>query len=143
MRAARARSGAPGGGGTKTAQPARRPVTRSAARFTSGILGEAGLGLANLGFDPDPVEHIVFLGRNQVLTSQHTGLFYPLVEKGQTVAEGALIGRITDFHGKTMEEVRAPFTGEILYVIGTPPTSKGEPLGFIAAPARAEDMPKK
>ena len=92
---------------------------------------------------PDPVQHVVFLGRNLVLTSQHTGIFYPLVEKAHTVAEGALIGRITDFHGNTVEEIRAPFAGEVLYVIGTPPTTKGEPLGFIAAPAKPEEMPKK
>jgi predicted deacylase len=92
---------------------------------------------------PDPVQHAVFLGRNLVIDSQHTGIFYPMIEKGTRVAEGALIGRVTDFHGKTVEEVRAPFAGEILYVIGTPPTSKGEPLAFIAAPAKPEEMPKK
>jgi hypothetical protein len=92
---------------------------------------------------PDPVQHVVLLGRNLVINSQHTGIFYPMVEKGTTVAEGALIGRVTDFHGKTVEEIRAPFAGEILYVIGTPPTSKGEPLAFVAAPARPEEMPKK
>jgi uncharacterized protein len=92
---------------------------------------------------PNPVEHAVFLGRNLVLNSQHTGLWYPMVERGHTVAEGALIGRVTDFHGKTIEEVRAPFAGEILYVVGTPPTTKGEPLGFIAALATAGEMPNK
>lgn len=92
---------------------------------------------------PDPLQQAVYLGRNLVINSQHTGLFYPLVERGHTVAEGALIGRITDFQGRTIEEVRAPFAGEILYVVGTPPTSKGEPLGFIAALATAEEFPKK
>ncbi len=92
---------------------------------------------------PDPVQHPVFLGRNLVITSQHSGIFYPLVERGQTVAEGALLGRVTDFHGRTLEEVRAPFAGEMLYVIGTPPTTKGEPLAFVAAPATPEEMPKR
>ena len=92
---------------------------------------------------PEPNEHVVFLGRNQVIASHNTGIFYPAVERGHTIAEGALIGRVTDFFGKTLEEVRAPFAGEILYVIGTPPTSAGEPLAFIAAPAKAEEMPKK
>jgi predicted deacylase len=114
----------------------------SIARIERGVAGVLK-HLKMRATGPDPVEHIVFLGRNQVLTSQHTGIFYPLVDKGTTVAEGALIGRITDFHGKTVEEVRAPFTGEILYVIGTPPTSKGEPLGFIAAPAKPDEFPKK
>jgi hypothetical protein len=92
---------------------------------------------------PDPIQHAVFLGRNLVLTSQHTGVWHPQVERGHTVAEGALIGRISDFQGRTIEEVRAPFAGEMLYVVGTPPTSKGEPLGFIAALATAGEIPKK
>jgi predicted deacylase len=114
----------------------------SIARIERGVAGVLK-HLKMRATGPDPIEHIVFLGRNQVLTSQHTGIFYALVDKGTTVAEGALIGRVTDFHGKTLEEVRAPFAGEILYVIGTPPTSKGEPLGFIAAPAKLDEMPKK
>jgi predicted deacylase len=92
---------------------------------------------------PDPLQQAVFLGRNQVINSQHTGIWYPLVERGHTIAEGALIGRITDFQGRTIEEVRAPFAGEILYVVGTPPTSKGEPLGFIAALATPAEIPRK
>ena len=49
------------------------------------------------------------------------------------MAEGALIGRVTDFHGKMLEEIKAPFAGEILYVVGTPAMNKGEPVGFIAS----------
>jgi predicted deacylase len=114
----------------------------SIARIERGVAGVLKhLKMRALG--PDSVEHIVFLGRSQVITSQHTGIFYPLVEKSQTVAEGTLIGRVTDFFGNTLEDVRAPFAGEVLYVIGTPPTTKGEPLGFIAAPARPEEFPKK
>jgi predicted deacylase len=94
-------------------------------------------------FDPDPIQNPVYLGRNLVLTSGHTGVWHPLVERGHTVAAGALIGRITDFTGKTIEEVRAPFAGEMLYVVGTPPTSKGEPLGFVAAFAKPEEFPRK
>lgn len=92
---------------------------------------------------PGPVEHPVYLGRNEVLRASHTGIFYPAVERGHTVAQGALIGTVTDFHGTTLEEIRAPFAGEILYVIGTPPMTKGEPVGFIAAPAGPGDFPKK
>jgi predicted deacylase len=92
---------------------------------------------------PDPLQQAVFLGRNEVITSGFTGIFYPLVERGHTIAQGALIGRVTDFQGRVLEEVRAPFGGEILYVVGTPPVSKGEPLGFIAALATPAEMPKK
>jgi hypothetical protein len=47
--------------------------------------------------------------------------------------QGATIGTITDFHGKVIEEIRATFDGEILYVIGTPPISKGEPVAMIGS----------
>ena len=85
---------------------------------------------------PDPVARPVLLERSEVLRSSYTGIFYATVEKGQTVAEGAVIGRVTDFHGKLLEEIKAPFAGEILYVVGTPAMNKGEPVGFIGAVAR-------
>ena len=37
-----------------------------------------------------------------------------------------------------LEEVRAPFAGEMLYVVGTPPVTEGEPLGFVGHIAEAE-----
>ena len=40
---------------------------------------------------------------------------------------------MTDFHGSVIEEIRSPFAGEILYVIGTPAISKGEPLAFVGS----------
>ncbi len=90
-----------------------------------------------------PVEHPVWLARNQVLVSGATGIWYPVVEKGGLVSQGTLVGRITDFWGVTLEEVRAPFDGVVLYVVGTPPTTKGEPLAGIAARATEADFPKK
>jgi predicted deacylase len=82
---------------------------------------------------PEPVTAPVLLERTEVLRSNFSGIFYPLVEKGQTVAQGAIIGRVTDFHGKVLEEIKAPFAGEVLYVVGTPAMNKGEPVGFIGA----------
>jgi predicted deacylase len=73
----------------------------------------------------------VWIDRSEVLTSGATGLFYAAVERGHSVVAGTLVGRITDFHGKTVEEVKAPFAGIVLYVLGTPPISKGEPVAFI------------
>ncbi len=114
----------------------------SIARVERGVAGVLRhLKMREAG--PGPVEHPVYLGRNEVLRAGQTGIFYPAVERGHTVAQGALIGTVTDFHGNTLEEIRAPFAGEVLYVIGTPPMTKGEPVGFIAAPARPEDVPKK
>jgi hypothetical protein len=80
---------------------------------------------------PPPVAAPVWIDRSEVLTSGVTGIFYPAVERGHSVAQGTLVGRITDFHGKVLEEVKAPFAGLVLYVLGTPPISKGEPVAFI------------
>jgi hypothetical protein len=115
-----------------------RTDEESIARIERGVAGV----LRHLKMRPDgpePVAHPVWLGRNEVLRSGFTGLVLPEVEPGQTVAEGALIARVTDFHGKMLEEIRSPFAGEILYVVATPPVSKGEPVGFVAE--RATTVP--
>jgi predicted deacylase len=85
---------------------------------------------------PNPEANPVMLERSEVLRANFTGIFYAVVEKGQTVAAGAVIGRVTDFHGKVLEEIKAPFAGEILYVVGTPAMNKGEPVGYIGTTAR-------
>jgi len=77
------------------------------------------------------VEHPIFIDRNEVLRSTMTGIFYPLVERGHTVAEGTLLGYVTDFAGKRLHDVRASFSGIVLYILGTPPVSQGEPLAMI------------
>ena len=80
---------------------------------------------------PPPVAAPVWIDRSEVLTSGVTGIFYPTVDRGHSVAKGTVVGRITDFHGELLEEVKAPFAGIVLYVLGTPPISKGEPVAFI------------
>jgi predicted deacylase len=90
------------------------------------------LGMRDDG--PPPIAAPVWLHRSEVLRAGATGLFFPAVARAQTVAAGTLIGHISDVYGATVEEIRAPFAGEILYVIGTPPISKGEPVAMIASP---------
>ena len=113
-----------------------RTDEESIARVEHGVAGV----LKHLGMradGPPPVANPVWLGRNEVLRSQFTGLLYPMVEPGQTVAQGTIVARVTDFHGKLLEEIRSPFAGEILYVVATPPVTKGEPVGFVAERATA------
>lgn len=84
---------------------------------------------------PGPVEMTeapVWLGKYEVLTSPETGIWQAAVERGTTVAKGMVIGRLTDWFGHLLAEVRAPFDGEVMYVIGTPAMSKGEPVGMVA-----------
>ena len=97
--------------------------------------GIAGL-LRHLAMRPDgpaPVAQPIWIVRSEVLRSGGTGIFYPAVERGHTVAEGTLLGRVTDFHGRVLEEVRAPFAGEVLYVVGTPAINKGEPMAYVGS----------
>ena len=82
---------------------------------------------------PAPVANPILLERSEVLRAAQTGLFYPAVKKGQMVTKDAVIGHITDFHAKKIEEIKAPYDGEILYVIATPPISKGEPVAMVGA----------
>lgn len=108
----------------------------SISRITQGIAGlMRHLGMRAGG--PEPVSSPVWIERSEVLRATTTGVFFPAVERGHTVAQGTLIGRITDFHGRTLEEIRAPFAGEILYVIATPPISAGEPVAFVGSTAAA------
>ncbi len=80
---------------------------------------------------PDAAEHPIWIERNVVLRSSETGTFHARVKPGHTVADGTVLGVLTDFFGNPIEEIRAPFAGEILYVVATPPVSKGEPLAMV------------
>jgi len=81
-----------------------------------------------------PENKPTWIVRNQVLRSEATGLFYSEVRLDQDVRQGDLLGTVSDFFGRTVFELRAPFAGKILYVIATPPISAGEPLAMIGVP---------
>jgi predicted deacylase len=100
--------------------------------------------IAHLGIQDFPsvrAEKPVFYDRWQVLTSPATGVWRWSVEKLQSVAEGALVGRVHDPYGKVLAEVRAPFAGEVLYVVATPPTTKDEPVAMIGRVLEGEPKP--
>ena len=78
-------------------------------------------------------DHPVVLDPAEILESPATGVMFPQVERGQTVEKGALLAYITDFFGRRIADIRAPFAGEVLYIIGTPPVNKGNPAVFVGA----------
>jgi hypothetical protein len=80
------------------------------------------------------VRQPLFFERTEVLRSPATGVWHPKVERGQSVQKHALIGVLTDFFGENVAEIRAPFGGIVLYVVGTPAMSQGEPMGMIGEP---------
>jgi predicted deacylase len=85
-----------------------------------------------------PPQQITWYDPSEVLyfpadSATKGGLFYPKAQKTQMVEKGALLGIVTDYFGKQVFELRAPFAGEVLYILGTPPISAGEPLAFIGS----------
>jgi predicted deacylase len=84
--------------------------------------------------DVELVRQPLFFERTEVLRSPGTGVWHAKVERGQSVQKGTLIGVLTDFFGATQAEIRAPFGGIVLYVVGTPAMSEGEPMGMIGEP---------
>ena len=101
--------------------------------------------LRHLGMLPGAAERVarpVWLVRTSVLTSPATGTWHAAVERGHTVAEGTVVGTVTDFAGRPLAEVRAPFAGEVLYVIGTPAMRAGEPVAMLGQ-AGDPDAPRR
>jgi len=76
----------------------------------------------------------VWFVKTQVMTSPATGIWHPAVAVGQAVADGGLLGYVTDYFGETLGEVRAPFAGVAMYIVATPAMSEGEPVGMVGVP---------
>ena len=81
---------------------------------------------------PTLAEGVVWLEDYEVVSAPATGVFLPAVESGYAVSEGTLLGRLVDFFGDPIAEIRAPFAGVVNYVVGTPPVSEGEPLAMVS-----------
>jgi len=77
---------------------------------------------------PEPAADPVWIDKYEVVYSKWDGLFEPRLDMGFYVKAGQVVGTVTDYLGNVKEEVRAPFTGILLYVIHTPPCNNGEPL---------------
>lgn len=84
------------------------------------------LGL--LAGKPEPATDPVWIDKYEVVNSKWSGVWTPRAGMGSFVREGQIVGTVTDYTGAWKEDVRAPFTGILLYVIGTPPCNEGEPL---------------
>jgi predicted deacylase len=76
----------------------------------------------------------VYLDPTEVVISPETGILYAHVERDQTVTKGAVLAHITDFFGQQIAEVASPIDGVVLYIVTTPPITKGQPIGCVGAP---------
>jgi predicted deacylase len=104
-----------------------RTDEESIARNVRGVLSVMR-HLDMISGAPEPAADPVWIDKYEVVYSKWDGLFAPRVEMGIYVKQGQVVGTITDYLGAWKEDVKAPFTGILLYVIGTPPCNEGEPL---------------
>jgi predicted deacylase len=81
------------------------------------------------------VEHPVWIEKVVTLSSDHSGIFYPKVDRGDYVEAGMKIGSVTDYLGRTILEPKAPATGVILYVAALPSLRKGDTIANIGVVA--------
>jgi predicted deacylase len=79
-------------------------------------------GQPELLFDP------IWIRKTTYIRSEHEGIFYPLSQGGHYVQKGELLGYLTDFFGNIIQKAIAPHDGIVMYIIATPPMSKGEPM---------------
>jgi predicted deacylase len=66
----------------------------------------------------------------------HTGIFTPVESRGRAIKRGDLIGRIHDYSGRLLEEIRSPADGYVLYGHAGPPIRAGDSVVTIALPAK-------
>jgi predicted deacylase len=99
----------------------------SVGRNVSGILSVMRL-LKMIDGTPNVITDPVWIDQYEVVYSKTDGLFYPQIKMGFYVKKGQKVGYIIDYLGNLKEELFAPFSGIILYIINTPPTGRGEPL---------------
>lgn len=88
----------------------------------------------HLGIMPAPsvrVEKPVWIDKSEVLLAPATGVWENAIDQKDSVVAGSLVGRVKDAAGRVLAEVRAPFAGVMLYVVATPPITKGEPVGYV------------
>lgn len=100
---------------------------RSIQPITDGVLNvmhELGM----LEGEPVLPNNPLFISSRARVYSEYTGIWYPdpLVQTGDYVTEGTVLGRITDYHGEELQTVLAPASGVLLILFGTPPVNAGD-----------------
>ena len=83
------------------------------------------------------VEHPVWIGKIDTVSSEQDGIFYPLVERGTYAEQGMKIGYVTDYFGNVIFEAHAPAAGAILYICAVPSMKKGDTVANIGEIAKA------
>jgi len=67
------------------------------------------------------------------MRAEASGLFHPTVRVGDTVAQGQVIGRVTDYFGAERQQVAAIVGGEVGFLVTSLAINTGDPLLAIIA----------
>ena len=83
--------------------------------------------------DATPTSSPLFIDERARVYSEFDGVWHLAagIRAGQYVREGAELGRITDYHGRELAVIRAPASGLLLIVFGTPPVNEGDNIVVI------------
>lgn len=84
----------------------------------------------------------VFLEHGHLVKSTEGGVFERNVMVGDWIEEGGVFGRVYDFDGSLLEELRAPEAGVVLTVISTPaikPDGFAGKIGVVSSPSLNEE----
>ncbi|MBN1415677.1 MAG: succinylglutamate desuccinylase/aspartoacylase family protein [Bacteroidales bacterium] len=85
-------------------------------------------------------ESQVYLLDEKFIISEHNGIVYTFVKKGQYVTKGTLIGYVSDYHGNLIEEYHSPIDGIIVTVTVAPAINKDNTIYRVARPANSFDF---
>lgn len=98
----------------------------------NGLLDEKGLnflirGIHNVmkhldmlsGNPETPPKSIQFASAMKSYTSSQDGLFYPIVKAGDLVNKGQKVGELRDYFGNVIEELQAPNSGYISFLVSS------------------------
>ncbi len=91
------------------------------------------LQLSMLDGTPAPTPRAKQLTRFAWMYADATGTYYPRVAAGEIVEQGQVIGELCDVFGETIQTLRAPAGGPVLFLVTALAVRKGDPLIGIGA----------
>ncbi|MBN1535363.1 MAG: succinylglutamate desuccinylase/aspartoacylase family protein [Anaerolineales bacterium] len=91
-------------------------VTKNVMRYLKMLPGQ-----------PDIAKHYRIMAGDET-HAKNSGFFHPVTKSGQDVKKGELVGIITDLHGRTIDNVKAPTDGVLTQLRYPCPVSPGETL---------------